>query len=404
MTKNYFLKKSLLLILLFLSIGIFSQLNYEKGYLINNRNEKSEILIRNEDWALNPKDFDYKISSGDKVLTGRIADVKEFGIYNFSKYVRYTGLIDQSSDNVQIIDNDKNLKLVEKTVFLKQLVEGKRNLYSYNDDKIKKFFYSDASTPITELIYKRYYADEYRSSLATNNEFRNQLAKSFSGEETGQKLKTITYKTQDLTKFFKKYNDADSDTAVQPMESKSQLNFHVKPGIGFTSVKLEFPELPAANVNFATKISPRFGLELEYILPFIRNKWALFTEPTYINYKQKGENTLGNPAEISYNSVDLPFGVRHYMFLNKTSRIFIEGSLNLADLSVGDNYVRYFIPGTTVERQFGFRSSVNLGGGIGYSYNNKIQISARYNSKNMGQYFDIKYSSFSLMASYNIVK
>lgn len=396
------MKKSFICFLIILSNTLFSQINYEKGYLINNKNEKSEVLIRNEDWALNPKDFDYKVSSEDKAMIGKISDVKEFGIYNFSKYVRFTGMIDQSSDNLQLIDNNREVKAIEKTVFLKQLVEGKRNLYSYNDDKIKKFFYSDSSNPIIELTYKRYYVDEYRSNLATNNEFRNQLAKYFAGEETGQKLNTITYKTIDLTKFFKKYNEESSDTNIKAKDHKSQVSLHVKPGVAFTSVKLEFPELPSTNVNFASKPSLRFGLELEYTLPFIRNKWAFFIEPTYINYKQQGENKGGDPAEISYSAIDLPFGIRHYLFIDKNSRIFIEGVLNVANLQVGDNYVRYGIPGTTVTKEFGFKSNINFGGGIGYSYKNKYQISARYNSKNMGDYFDIKYSSVALIAAYNI--
>lgn len=402
MTKIYFLQKTLTSFLLFLTTTLFSQINFEKGYMINNKNEKLEILIRNEDWALNPKNFDYKFSTGEKTSIGKIADVKEFGIYNHSKYVRFTGLIDQSSDNLQIIDNDRNLKLVEKTVFLKHLVEGERNLYSYNDDKIRKFFFSDSSTPITELIYKRYFADEYRSNLATNNEFRNQLAKSFEDVETGQKLKTISYKTQDLKKFFKQYNGPDPDKGLETKTEAAKVNLHVKPGISFTSVDLEFSELPATNVNFTSKVSPRFGLELEYVLPIIRNKWSFFFEPTYISYKQQGQNTKGDPAEIAYNVIDLPLGVRHYMFLNKTSRIFIEGFLNLTELKIGDNYVRYVIPGTTVVREFGFDSRINVGAGAGYSYKNKIQVSARYNFKNMGQAFDINYSSFSIIASYNI--
>lgn len=53
------MKKLLFVVILCSYSFTFSQIRFEKGYLINNQDVKSEVLIKNEDWTLNPTEFFY---------------------------------------------------------------------------------------------------------------------------------------------------------------------------------------------------------------------------------------------------------------------------------------------------------------------------------------------------------
>ncbi len=396
------MKKSLLFLLLTFFTAAFSQIRFEKGYIINNKDEKSEVLIKNEDWSLNPTNFIYKNSEDGSELTAKIENVKEFGVYNFSKYVRFTGPIDQSRDDLQDLGSEKNPKWLEQTVFLQQLAEGKRSLYSYNNSKILRFFYEDGDTKITQLIYKRYLG-ENSSNIYINNEFRSQLANSFAGDVDGDKFDNLPYKAQSLTNLFKKYNLSDS--VLKSDSEKSSFNLYLKPGISFNSAKFQISGGSNLDTNFESKLSPRFGLQLEFILPTRRNKWSVFVEPTYQTYKQESKNAGLSPAMIEYSSIELPIGVRYYMFLNKDAKLFLEGFVNVADFQIGENYITYQIPGTSAEKTYELQSQVTVGGGIGFSYKNKYSVSARYSAKDLGRkyvFFKIPYNSFSISAAYNI--
>ena len=400
------MQKSLLFFLLTIFTTAFSQIRFEKGFIKNNQNEKSEILLKNSDWSYNPTEFIYKESENGEQIVGKMKDFKEFGVYNFSKYVRFTGPIDQSTDDLQILDDEKNPKWEEKTVYLTQLVEGKRNLYLYNDKKIRKYFYSDSNTPITQLVYKRYYEGGDKTNVTTNNEFRSQLAQFFAEENVGKKVDNLKYVSSDLTNFFKKYNTIAAENEIKTDDSKSSVNLYIKPGISFSSASINFNDGNPANVNFANKLSPRFGAELEYIFPFRKNKFAVFFEPTYQSYNQTGENFTNNPAEIKYSVIEIPVGARYYCFLDSRSKIFLEGVVNVAEFELGENTIRYAIPGTTAEKTVDLKSKINFGVGIGYSYKNKFMLSLRqYTAKNLSeeyQFINLNYKNLSIIAAYNI--
>ncbi len=400
------MQKSLLFVLLTIFTTTFSQIRFERGFVKNNQNEKSEILLKNSDWSFNPTEFIYKESENGEQKVGKIKDFKEFGVYNFSKYVRFTGPIDQSTDDLQILDDEKNPKWEERTVYLTQLVEGKRNLYLYNDKKIRKYFYSDSNTPITQLIYKRYYEGGDQTNVTTNNEFRSQLAQFFAEENVGKKVDNLKYISSDLTNFFKKYNTIAAENEIQTDDSKSSVNLYIKPGIAFSALQLKFTDGNPANVDFANKISPRFGVELEYVFPFNKNKFSVFVEPTYQSYKNTGKNFTNNEAEVKYSVIEIPVGARYYLFLNNSSKLFLEAVANLSEFELGNNTVRYAIPGTTSEATLELEPFMNFGVGVGYSYKNKLMLSLRqYTKKNLGKEYvsiQVHYTNLSIMAAYNI--
>ena len=94
---SLFKKISIILAVMFIvqgSISCFGQIVFNKGYFINNRNEKIECLIKNYDWMYNPVKIEYKLQDASDIVTAGIDSIKEFGINDFSRFVRAEVKID----------------------------------------------------------------------------------------------------------------------------------------------------------------------------------------------------------------------------------------------------------------------------------------------------------------------
>jgi hypothetical protein len=122
---------------------LFAQTKFQKGYFIDNNNVRTECLIKNDDWLNNPSKFSYKVSETAPIQSAEMPVVKEFGIYNNSKFVRADVNIDlTTNDYSNNLGNDKNPEWHQQQLFLKVLIEGKASLYYYKGQNVERFFYS----------------------------------------------------------------------------------------------------------------------------------------------------------------------------------------------------------------------------------------------------------------------
>jgi hypothetical protein len=99
---------------------------------------------------------------------------------------------------------DENPNWAQETLFLKVLLEGRAKLYRVDNKYGKKFFYAVADSPISQLVYKRFFVG---SSLAENNGFKDQLLMDLTCPNAGmESVEHITYTTEDLERYFHSYN------------------------------------------------------------------------------------------------------------------------------------------------------------------------------------------------------
>ena len=106
---------------------------------------------------------------------------------------------------------------------------------------------------------------------------------------------------------------------------------YLKAGVKNSSLEIENSLSHLRDTNFGTKLGFSVGIEAEFILPFNNNKWALLIEPTYQYFNTKKE-TPDLTSEINYSSIEIPIGVRHYMFINQKSKIFINGLIIMVEI------------------------------------------------------------------------
>jgi hypothetical protein len=52
-----------------LSVNCYAQISFEKGYYINNEEQRVECEIKNLDWKNNPKEFQFRVSEGTEQKT-----------------------------------------------------------------------------------------------------------------------------------------------------------------------------------------------------------------------------------------------------------------------------------------------------------------------------------------------
>ena len=293
MFKLLFLQKKmknplLLLITIMLSINCYSQITFEKGYFINNANQKVECFIKNIDWKNNPTKIEYKISENDAIKTIGLKTAKEFKIYNASKYIQRTVEIDKSNNNINNLSKTKKVVLKTENLFLKVLIEGEANLYSYEGKGILKYFYSTENNTIEQLIFKIYLTKDIK--IGENNRFKQQLWNNLKCHSI--KLNTIEkiqYKKKDLINLFSKYNNCTNSefTNYELKEKRDLFNLSIRPQFRNSSFYIKNAISDTKDTNFGSSSSFGLGIEAEIIFPFNKNKWALIFEPTFQQFKSE---------------------------------------------------------------------------------------------------------------------
>lgn len=403
--------KLLLLLIAFLSFNASAQISFEKGYFINNSGEKIDCLIKNLDWRNNPTDFEYQLVQNGALKNEKIKTIPEFGIYNTSKYLRYTVKIDKSADHLDNLSYDKNPVFVEEQLFLKVLVEGKSNLYLYENGNLQRFFYNKDNSNIEQLVFKNYKNADNKTG--ENNQFRQQLWNDLKCPAfTMNKMANLKYQKNSLVAFFTEYNNCNNSELINYDEKvkKDLFNLSIRPRLNHNSLLIQDLVSNSTDIDFGSKLGFGMGIEAEYILPYNKNKWAIAIEPTYQNFKSdkaingsffSGGNQI---ATVNYTSIELPLSVRHYFFLNDNSKIFINASY-IFDLNSNSSIEFTRAPNTYINSAKLVTQS-NFGFGVGYKFKDKYSLEMRVQtSRNLtGNYifWNSDYKTFSTIFGYSL--
>ncbi len=406
------MKKYLLILLTTIfTLNCHSQITFEKGYYINNSNQKTDCLIKNIDWKNNPINFDFQLSENTEIQTINISSVKEFGIYNISKYVRETVKIDRSSENINNLSYDRNPTFKDEELFLKVLIEGKSNLYEYVDGNLIRYFYNKENSPVEQLIFKSYKTNE--NNIGQNNRFRQQLLNDLKCPNFKMsKFQNIDYRKSDLIKLFTEYskcNDIESNNFEQKVE-RDLFNLTFRPRFNSSSLTIENYITNYWDTDFGNKTGFGFGIEAEYILPFNKNKWSISIEPTYQSFKSEKTTNVSDVsggkriAQANYNSVEVPTSLRHYFFLNNNSKVFINVSY-IFDLSTKSSIEFRRADGSHLET-FEVETRNNMAFGVGYKLYDKFSVEFRYQTSReiLGNYLFLNsdYKTSSIIFGYSI--
>ena len=404
--------KLLVCLFLVLSMQTYAQIVFEKGYFIDNNDKKTNCLIKNIDWSNNPSEIQYKLDEQDQPVNISIQQIKAFEVENSSKYERFTVDIDKSTTVITNMSYDKNPEFKKETLLLKVLLEGKASLFEYVSGNTTRYFFKTDSLPVNQLVYKSYKTSE--EQIAQNKQYKQQLWMALKCDNiTIAEVEKLSYKRNSLLKFFTKYNQCNNSafTVFKSTEKRDLFNLNIRPGITSSQISISNSSMstPDYDRDFDSKIGYRFGLEAEFFLPFNKNKWAVIFEPTYVGGYKAEKSRLDSrtneelKGSIQYNAIELPLGVRYYMFLNNNSSIFLNGQLVMEQAINSEVYSVYSSQrNTTLELKPGTSFAL----GLGYKFQQKYSVEFRANlGKNVvetNKDWNSNYKSFAITFGYSI--
>ena len=368
-----------LVIALIVGITVKGQIKFESGYFIDNSGKKTNCYIKNIDWKNNPKSFFYTTTQGGSPIEAYMSTVQEFGINETLRYIRATVNVDRSSSNINHLSDKRDPEFKEERVFLKVLVASDASLYQYEEEELIRYFFSVKNGAIEPLIFKKYippYQDGKGSTkrIAKNERYKQQLLMALKCEViTRKRIENLSYNRPSLTRMFLKYNTCKNvEFTEHDLDRKRDLfNLTIKGGVRRVSLVAIDGNSFSRGGDFENKMNPFVELEAEVILPFNKDKWSVFIAPSYQYYKASGQVRTPFSATVKYTSIEVPVGIRHYFFLNDTSKIFVNGAF-VFDFN-GKDKVTY-----TRAANLDIDTIGNLAFGLGYNYKGKYNVELRY--------------------------
>lgn len=387
-----------------LPLAAIAQIRFDKGYVIGNDGKRTECLIRNRGWNNNPVKFDYKLSENGEVVEGNLQNTSEFAIEGEFKYTRATVAMERSSARVGKQQRDAKYQLSSETHFFRNLYDGQHSLYVYEDSGLLKFFDRDPSGKFTQLIYIEYIDDN--RYLRKYNQFHGQLLNEFScPDATLESFAKVEYTISGMTNYYRKTGQCKGEKVAEQKRAKG--DFNLRPFVGFKSMKLNAAPGSQGNAEVsANKSTVAYGLELEYILPTNKNKWAVLVAVEHNALKDKmdlpdGISTTDKRAEIEYSAIQIPVGARYYTYLSKNMKFFATGTM-IFNFMNEDSQVIYNGGADRFDYVYFEGNSYNFGIGAGVSYQRFNAEIRYYTPQSLFKMAEGKFNKVALTVSYAI--
>jgi len=356
----------------------YSQTKFEQGYVVTKDGKQIDCLIKNERWFQSPKQIIYKLAVNEEELVAESANFEKFRVGNGPLYISHTGDFPIYKSRVSLLNPNAEIKTIRRSVFLKQIVSGKAKLYEFREGNDISFTYTIEDQPMVILLYGE--SVDKRNKIRTINTYKNQLYKKVICGNSIE-IQKLKYERKSLESYFEVYNncsgqEAEKETIDQdrPKSIKS-----VKVWGGMQQFNYEVKTL-TRSFDYGQVITPKIGIEVESIYPYNNSKWSMFLATSYTQHTTDAIVTISNTVEVdqleSINSarIELLFGGRHYLFLNKTSSLFIE--LGVAfDFDLKGSFSGFQQQNETLEGQIAnFAPEL----GFGYSYNQRLYLRINY--------------------------
>jgi len=263
-----------------------------------------------------------------------------------------------------------------QSVFLEILVKGKKTLYYYRGKRLKTFFVGNDSTLFVELP---------KNNASKTGNFRDQLRQLTSDcPKTGEALKLVNYRKQQLAAFMNRYEDCE----LKPFP---YLKVGMTIGYGMMKLAPTNRQMEASLDKLDFTYSGGFTVGLFVDQPILLSDFSVHAELYFSKYgfsynKMIDNNDVDFVANVS--SLKIPLMIR-YTYPSNTLRPFINaGGIVANNFKNKMSLYTTTITGSTVETttmedissgkqyQFGY----TVGGGIEYNlnYRNHLFLELRY--------------------------
>lgn len=323
--KTRFILLSFLLALF--SLSIKAQIAFDPGYFVKNNGDTVTGLIKNLDWKNNPVAVEFKKNLESESLVLLIDSIAGFGVGGDIVFKKFLVDIEVLSPRIEDYGYKQNPEYSQKVVLLRQLIEGEKELYTYNEGNFQCFFAGNKGDIPRQLVHKHYKAET--NQIAENNQYRNQLYVllncSYFRPEDFEKL---DYQKKDIINLFENYYTCSGKVFVknEVVTAKKRKKIELGVSAGVEYCDMEISGVP--NSYFPPGISPLIGMDFESFMPFYRNKISFVCQPVFDYYSATG-TFAKRQKEVDLFFFTLPFGIRYSSYLRPGTRIFAEAKYSL---------------------------------------------------------------------------
>ncbi len=200
--------------------------------------------------------------------------------------------IDVSQQELSSIGKSASPELMPQQFFAQLLVQSPKSLYTYRDTVVHKQHYLVESPEgtLTDLVFKRYYADESRTQLASNEEYKKQLQKLYTGctSVNISKLNDAQYNMGSLMRLAKDYNKCqygDNPAYEYKRErTKATVGLLVGPSRNF----FQWYNAVYVGFRYPTSYTVVGGIYINLILPHTQKHLSIYNELVNDSYRLTG--------------------------------------------------------------------------------------------------------------------
>ncbi len=377
----------------------YAQQTFEAGYVIDSGGRRTEVAILNEDWRFNPDEIVVRKSPGAEPVHLPTESLQEFSIPGRVRYVNREVVIEKSPTASSQLSTAAPVARKER-VLLRVEVEGPADLYSYLAPQVTKFFLAVGGRDPSQLIYTRYLRED--GKVAEADTYRRQLAVHLACGAAADYAR-VRYQLPDLRARVVAFNDCAADGSVvyhNAVPGAKSFYLTILPGLYGTHFRWVSESEGTVIAETPRNLVARLGVDVEFILPFGGNKFAVLARPSYYQFTASGtvsDPTSSSTFSVSYHALDLPFSVRYYSFLSERMRLFGTGSLGTT------------VPFGEVELDqrelFRMQGTISLAAEIGLRYGDRFLLALGY-EKSGSTLFDVGFSTrtsgYRLMVGYSL--
>ena len=389
-----------LLFLTLISIFGYSQNNFKESSIVFKDGLTKKGFVNYVKTRNTPQKFKFKSSTESEIEILDSTNIISVEISDITKFVfREKIEVKFQSKSLSTANNSK-VEYLDR--FIEVIVDGEYSLCNYSDNQYEEFYYFGNDLNLRSLKTKSFYNNE--NKLFVNEEYKTELITNLAKNNTEliKEINETSLDRSDLSKLF--YIINKKDLAI--LKAKSDSGFV---NINFTS-DLNFIKFKDTNIDYGNKTLINFGGEIEYMLPYYNNLFAIEIAPSFSIYNDEAiyyndsqivsifypvDANNGKKVSMKSTTFSTPFNLKIYP-INKKIKIYT--SITLFNLfSTGKGKLNFENePSITPNAIPPFYGFIEIGGSyekFGFSFKRLRKLESDSQSFN-GYAVSLKYNIF----------
>lgn len=269
--------KKFLLFLTLISIFGYSQNNFKESSVVFKDGEIKKGFVNYVKRRNTPQEFKFKSTIESEVEILDSTKIVSVEITDITKFIFREKI--EADFQAKSLSTANNSKVEYFDRFIEVIVDGEYSLCNYSDNQYEEFYYFGNDLKLRPLKTKSFYND--KNNLVVIEEYKTELKANLAknNPELINKINYTSLNASDLSKLFYIINKKDL-AILKAKVNNGFININVTSDLNF----IKFYDY---NIDYGDKTLVSFGGEIEYVLPYYNNLFAIEIAPSFSFYKDE---------------------------------------------------------------------------------------------------------------------